>query len=45
MSQQSKQNVLVVGGTRGLGLEVAKKYKSMGCTVFATARDQTPSDR
>ncbi len=31
-------NVLVVGGTSGLGLEIAKDYRDMGSNVFVTGR-------
>ncbi|KAF4549294.1 Short chain dehydrogenase-like protein 36 [Elsinoe fawcettii] len=38
-------NVLVVGATRGLGLELAKQYTSRpSITVYGTARSSTPCD-
>jgi NAD(P)-dependent dehydrogenase (short-subunit alcohol dehydrogenase family) len=32
------KNILIVGGTSGLGLEMAKIYKGLGHTVFITGR-------
>ncbi|KAF2225301.1 hypothetical protein BDZ85DRAFT_194635 [Elsinoe ampelina] len=38
-------NVLIVGATRGLGLELAKQYVAHpSTTVFGTARSTTPND-
>lgn len=36
-------NILIVGATRGLGLELAKQYQARGDTVCGTAR-KTPED-
>ncbi|THW68008.1 NAD(P)-binding protein [Aureobasidium pullulans] len=36
--------VLVVGATRGLGLELAKQYAERGDTVYGTARSSKPED-
>ncbi|KAI5204755.1 NAD(P)-binding protein [Aureobasidium subglaciale] len=36
--------VLVVGATRGLGLELAKQYADRGNTVYGTARSSKPQD-
>ncbi|MDD4333484.1 MAG: SDR family NAD(P)-dependent oxidoreductase [Patescibacteria group bacterium] len=33
-----KKNILIIGGTSGLGLELAKIYSSLGDNVFITGR-------
>lgn len=37
-------NILIIGATRGLGLELAKQYQSRGDTVCGTARASSPKD-
>lgn len=37
-------NVLIIGATRGLGLELAKQYQARGDTVSGTARSESPKD-
>ena len=37
-------NVLIVGATRGLGLELAKQYQARGDNVSGTARADPPND-
>jgi short-subunit dehydrogenase len=32
------KKVLIIGGSSGLGLELAKKYKEQGCVVYITGR-------
>jgi NAD(P)-dependent dehydrogenase (short-subunit alcohol dehydrogenase family) len=34
-------NVLIVGASRGLGLEFVRQYLAAGAKVTATARDET----
>lgn len=36
--------VLIVGATRGLGLNLAKRYAARGDTVYGTARSEPPRD-
>src|SRR5215207_11371661 len=38
------RNVLVVGGTAGIGREVAKRYADQGRTVVLTGRDAGPAE-
>jgi short-subunit dehydrogenase len=38
------RRLLVVGGTAGIGLEVAKKYAGLGWSVVLTGRDQARAD-
>ena len=33
-----KKNILIVGGSSGLGLELTKAYLALGATVFITGR-------
>lgn len=37
-------NVLIIGATRGLGLELAKQYQARGDIVAGTARSESPKD-
>ncbi|KAF1351968.1 hypothetical protein BDV97DRAFT_375955 [Delphinella strobiligena] len=37
-------NVLIIGATRGLGNELAKRYQARGDTVVGTARSESPKD-
>ncbi|GAB7352107.1 hypothetical protein MBLNU459_g2605t1 [Dothideomycetes sp. NU459] len=37
-------SILIVGATRGLGLELAKQYASRGENVYGTARSDSPKD-
>ena len=36
-----KKNIFITGGTTGIGLELAKFYRSQGCTVGVCGRDLT----
>ena len=38
-------NVLVLGASRGLGLEFVRQYRAAGDTVVATARDAEGLER
>ena len=37
-------SVVVVGGTGGLGLEIARRYVDLGHEVFLTGRDRSRSE-
>ncbi|MDA8443888.1 SDR family oxidoreductase [Paracidovorax valerianellae] len=39
------QTVLVIGASRGLGLEFVRQYREAGCRVIATVRDEAGRDR
>ncbi|GKT23822.1 SDR family oxidoreductase [Acidovorax sp. SUPP3334] len=39
------QTVLVIGASRGLGLEFVRQYRAAGCRVIATVRDEAGRDR
>lgn len=38
-------NVLIIGASRGLGLEFVRQYRAAGARITATARDETALDR
>jgi len=38
-------NVLIIGASRGLGLEFVRQYRTTGARITATARDETALDR
>ena len=38
-------NILIIGASRGLGLEFARQYVAAGDRVFATARDAAGRER
>ena len=42
MSDRNAKSYLVVGGSKGIGLEVVKKLLEMGHSVHSISRSQSP---